>query len=84
MTNATATIRSVNFDSQYKNIYIQSATLDGKEYTKNWIGHEFFMWGGTLELVLGSKESQWGTSKESRPPSMSDVGGKLAGMELMF
>ncbi|USP76580.1 glycoside hydrolase family 92 protein [Curvularia clavata] len=82
ITNATATIRTVNFDKQYKNIYIQSATLDGKEYTQNWIGHEFFTRGGTLELVLGSKESAWGTSKESRPPSMSDGGGKVAGMEM--
>lgn len=84
LTNATATIRTVNFDAQYKNIYIQSATLDGKEYTKNWIGHEFFTHGGTLELVLGSEESQWGTSKESRPPSMSDGEGQVAGMELRF
>jgi putative alpha-1,2-mannosidase len=84
LTNATATIRSVNFDSQYKNIYIQNATLDGKPYTKNWIGHEFFSNGGTLELVLGDKESKWGTSKEDRPPSMSDGDGAMADMELKF
>ncbi|EUC33640.1 glycoside hydrolase family 92 protein [Bipolaris zeicola 26-R-13] len=84
LTNATATIRTVNFDAQYKNIYIQSAKLDGKEYTKNWIGHEFFTNGGTLELVLGDKESKWGTNKEDRPPSMSDDNGAAVGTELKF
>jgi putative alpha-1,2-mannosidase len=71
LTNKTATIRNVNFDKEYKSIYIQSAKLNGEEYTKNWIGHEFFTQGWTLELVLGDTESDWGTSEENRPPSMS-------------
>ncbi|KAJ5291826.1 hypothetical protein N7478_001077 [Penicillium angulare] len=71
-TNQTATIRSINFDPSYKNIYIQSAKLDGEPYTKNWIGHEFFTQGMTLELTLGDQESDWGTSKEDLPPSLSD------------
>ncbi|EFQ33564.1 glycosyl hydrolase family 92 [Colletotrichum graminicola M1.001] len=50
-------------------IYIQSATLDGKPYTKNWISHEFFYRGGTLELTVGSKEGDWGTREEDVPPS---------------
>lgn len=74
LTNATATIRNVNFDAQYKNLYVQSATLDGEVYTKNWIGHQFFTRGGTLELVLGAEESSWGAENEDRPPSMSDGG----------
>ncbi|KAL6171177.1 hypothetical protein ACJQWK_04115 [Exserohilum turcicum] len=78
VTNATATIRAVNFDTAYKNIYVQSATLNGKNYTRNWIGHEFFTQGGTLELVLGSSESSWGTRSEDRPPSMSDGTGVSA------
>lgn len=50
-------------------------------YTRNWIGHEFFTQGWTLELVLGNTESDWGTSLEDRPPSMStgtrsDVAGR--------
>lgn len=71
LTNKTATIRNVNFDKEYSNIYIQKATLNGKEYTKNWIGHEFFAEGWTLELELGSVESGWGTREEDRPPSVS-------------
>ncbi|KAJ5724423.1 hypothetical protein N7493_006151 [Penicillium malachiteum] len=71
-TNQTATVRNVNFDPTYKNIYIQSAKLNGQAYTKNWIGHEFFTQGMTLELTLGDQESDWGTSKEDLPPSLSD------------
>jgi putative alpha-1,2-mannosidase len=77
LTNATATIRNTNFDKGYKNIYIQSAKLNGKVYTKNWIGHEFFTQGWTLELVLGDTESDWGTKKEDRPPSMSNGQGEM-------
>jgi putative alpha-1,2-mannosidase len=71
-TKKTATIRNVNFDKTYKCIYIQSAKLNGKPYTKSWIGHEFFTEGMTLELTLGDKESTWGTSKGDLPPSLSD------------
>jgi predicted alpha-1,2-mannosidase len=71
ITNKTATVRNVNFDSQYKNIYVQSAILNGSPYTKNWIGHEFFTQGWTLELTLGATESSWGTKEEDLPPSMS-------------
>ncbi|KAJ5358832.1 secreted glycosidase [Penicillium cataractarum] len=72
-TNQTATIRNTNFDPTYRSIYIQSATLNGKPYTKNWIGHEFFTQGMTLELTLGDRESDWGTSEEDLPPSLSDA-----------
>ena len=71
LTGKTATIRSVNFDAEYKNIYIQSAKLDGKPYTRNWIGHEIFLEGMTLELTLGDKESNWGTGDSDLPPSSS-------------
>lgn len=71
-TNQTATIRNINFDPTYKNVYIQSAKLNGQPYSKNWIGHEFFTQGMTLELTLGDQESDWGTSKEDLPPSLSD------------
>lgn len=71
ITNKTATIRNINFDKEYRMIYVQSAKLNGQPYTKNWIGHEFFTEGWTLELVLGGVESSWGTKVEDRPPSMS-------------
>ncbi|GMF72728.1 unnamed protein product [Aspergillus oryzae] len=74
LTGRTATIRAVNFDPEYKNIYIQSATLDGKPYSKNWVGHDFFTDGRELVLVLGRNESHWGTGKEDLPPSLSTRG----------
>jgi putative alpha-1,2-mannosidase len=64
-------IRNVNFDPNYKDVYIQSATLNGEVWTRNWIGHEFFSEGMVLELVLGSEESAWGTREQDLPPSMS-------------
>ncbi|KAI0396559.1 glycoside hydrolase family 92 protein [Xylariaceae sp. FL0594] len=66
-----ATLRCVNFDPEFKSYYIQSATLDGKPYTRNWITHDFFRNGGVLEFVLGPEESDWGTRKEDLPPSLS-------------
>ncbi|KAK6824302.1 hypothetical protein RU639_005016 [Aspergillus parasiticus] len=71
VTGAVATIRNLNFDPTYKVIYIQSAKRDGKPWTKNWIGHDFFNQGGVLELELGLTESAWGTQNEDLPPSMS-------------
>ena len=70
-TGKTATIRNINFDSKYKNIYIQNATRDGQFWGRNWIDHSFFREGGILELTLGPEESQWGTREEDLPPSMS-------------
>ncbi|KAI1437040.1 alpha-1,2-mannosidase-like protein [Xylaria sp. CBS 124048] len=66
-----ATLRNVNFDPKYTNMYIQSVKLDGKPYTKNWITHDFFIRGGVLEFVLGPDESDWGTQEENLPPSLS-------------
>lgn len=74
-TGKTATIKNVNFDPTYKNVYIQSATLDGKPYTKNWIEHSFFTEGKELVLTLGSKESSWGTAVKDLPPSLSQYTG---------
>lgn len=71
VTGKTAVIRNVNFDPEYNNIYIQSATLDGQPYSKNWIDHSFFTEGKELVLTLGRNESSWGTRQEDVPPSLS-------------
>ena len=73
-TGRKATIRNVNFDPAYRNIYVQSARLDGRAYTRSWITHDFFLRGGVLELTLGPTESAWGTREEDRPPSWSTGG----------
>ncbi|EDU43987.1 Glycoside hydrolase family 92 protein [Pyrenophora tritici-repentis] len=69
-TGKTSIIRNINFDASYKNIYIQSATLNGVPYTRNWLQHSFFLEGDVLELTLGPQESAWGTRPEDVPPSL--------------
>ena len=63
-------IRNANFDSGYENIYIQSATLNGEVWARNWVEHNFWLEVGVLELMLGRTESLWGT-EEDLPPSSS-------------
>ncbi|KAL7619729.1 hypothetical protein AAE478_010271 [Parahypoxylon ruwenzoriense] len=75
LTGKTATIRNVNFDPTYEAIYIQSATLNGEPYTKNWIDHSFFTEGKELILTLGRNESTWGTAVEDLPPSLGEYTG---------
>ncbi|KKY39307.1 putative glycoside hydrolase family 92 protein [Diaporthe ampelina] len=62
-------IRVANFDPTYEAKYIQSATLDGRAWTRSWITHDFFVHGGVLEFVVGTRESSWGTADEDLPPS---------------
>jgi putative alpha-1,2-mannosidase len=75
VTGKVARIRSINFDAAYNNIYIQSATLNGQNYTKNWIDHSFFTEGQELVLTLGRNESSWGTKQADLPPSLSPYSG---------
>jgi putative alpha-1,2-mannosidase len=75
LTGRTATIRNVNFDPTYTAVYVQSATLNGEPYTKNWIDHSFFTEGKELVLTLGRNESSWGTKVEDLPPSLSEYVG---------
>ncbi|EFY91316.1 glycosyl hydrolase, family 92 protein [Metarhizium acridum CQMa 102] len=69
VTGKRATIRALNFDSAYKNVYVQKATVNGEPWTRSWIGHELFTEGWTLELTLGNTESDWGKKAADRPPS---------------
>lgn len=44
-----------------ENIYIQSATLNGKEYNQCWIDYQDIMKGGILELEMGPEPNEnWG------------------------
>ncbi|MGN0058589.1 MAG: GH92 family glycosyl hydrolase [Phocaeicola plebeius] len=43
-----------------KNRYIQSATLNGKEYPCSTLRHSDLMAGGTLVLKMGSQPGNWG------------------------
>lgn len=44
-----------------KNIYIQSATLNGKAFNRTFITHQEMMQGGTLHFLMGSEPNKnWG------------------------
>jgi putative alpha-1,2-mannosidase len=44
-----------------ENIYIQSATLNGKEYNMSFISHNDIVEGGTMEFIMGpTPNKQWG------------------------
>ncbi|MCD8282675.1 MAG: GH92 family glycosyl hydrolase [Prevotella sp.] len=54
-----------------RNIYIQSASLNGQTYTRNYISHSDILNGGILELVMGEVPSEtWGTRPEDCPPDV--------------
>jgi predicted alpha-1,2-mannosidase len=66
------TFRVFALNTSEKNIYIQSATLNGKPYTKTYITHQDIMSGGSLELVMGNKPGKkWGTNIRDVPGSTS-------------
>ncbi len=53
-----------------KNIYIKSAKLNGRSYSKSFITYDDIMRGGTLELTMDSKPNKsFGASKVNRPVS---------------
>jgi predicted alpha-1,2-mannosidase len=53
-------------------VYIQSASLNGKTYTKNFITHNDLLNGGTLKLEMGNKPNeQRGLGADDRPFSLS-------------
>ena len=54
-------------DNSAENIYVQSAKLNGKPYTRSYIHYDDMVKGGTLELQMGPKPSNWGTAKKDRP-----------------
>ena len=66
--NKTFTVQAEKISPE--NIYIQSATLNGKSYEKAWISHEDIVSGGTLKFVMGSNPNKnWGIG--NLPPSMT-------------
>ena len=50
-----------------KNIYVQSARLNGKTLKNSYVDFNDIRHGGTLELVMGPKPSKWGAAPACRP-----------------
>jgi len=60
--------------ASYKNIYVQSATLNGKKLSAPWFYADQLTSGGKLVLKMGAKpNTKWGVSKNVRPPSLSTI-----------
>lgn len=65
------TFRVIANNNNDKNIYIQSAKLNGKAYTKSYINHNDIMNGGVLEFEMGAEPSKtFGVDKADRPVSI--------------
>ena len=58
-----------------RNKYIQSATLNGKQWNKPWFSQADMKDGGILVFDMGPEpDKEWGSAPESAPPSMSGNG----------
>jgi predicted alpha-1,2-mannosidase len=68
--NKIFTIKTKNNSKENK--YIQSATLNGKAFSRCWITHKEIIDGGMLELEMGPvPNKKWGSRPEDAPPSMT-------------
>jgi predicted alpha-1,2-mannosidase len=64
------TFRILARESSRQNKYIQSATLNGKEWSKPWFSWEDIKDGGELILKMGSRPNySWGSDPADAPPS---------------
>ncbi len=64
-------------DNSAKNIYIQSAKLNGRPLARAWIKHAEIVGGGTLEFVMGATPNKdWGSATAQFPPSLSGPGSR--------
>jgi predicted alpha-1,2-mannosidase len=55
------------------NVFIQSAKLNGADYSKPYLSHSDIMAGGLLELTMGASQSFWGTRDQDLPNSITPV-----------
>jgi len=68
----TITIEAKN--NSLKNPYIQSATLNGKAFTKNWISYSDLMKGAVIKYQMSDKPNKFrGIAPEDRPYSVSQA-----------
>lgn len=66
----TLTIQAPENDS--KHIYVESMTVDGKDYTKNYLDHNTLLQGGVIDFRMGEKPNyNRGTRKADLPYSFS-------------
>ncbi|MEN3326737.1 MAG: hypothetical protein V7638_1544 [Acidobacteriota bacterium] len=67
----TFVVRTLNGSA--RNVYIQSATLNGKAYNKSFLLHQDLMNGGEIVFTMGSRPNvRWGTGPGNEPVSRID------------
>jgi putative alpha-1,2-mannosidase len=69
----TLVIEGQNATADTVNMYVQSATLNGKPFDQCWIRDYQLKQGGTLSFVMGPNPSTW-AQNGPRPPSYSTDG----------
>ncbi|MFT3763206.1 MAG: GH92 family glycosyl hydrolase [Pseudoxanthomonas sp.] len=69
------TLELVAHNNSAANRYIQSATLNGKPWTRPWFSHGDIADGGRFDFIMGPEPNKaWGAAPEDAPPSMSRSG----------
>jgi hypothetical protein len=64
-------VRAVNVSE--RNVYVQSATLNGKSYNKSFLLHDDLMRGGELVFQMGPRPNvRWGSGAGNEPVSRID------------
>ncbi len=64
------TFTIVAHNNSHRNMYIQRATLNGRELSRAWITHADIRAGGELHFYMGPKPNrEWASSPADRPPS---------------
>ena len=59
-------------NNSQENIFIQSATLNGKPMLKTWLSHHEITAGGNVTFEMGPlPNKKWGNNPQDAPPSMS-------------
>ena len=68
-------LKIVALNNSAANLYIQSATLNGKPWNKPWFSHSDIANGGELVLKMGPHSNKnWGSASDDAPPSMTAIG----------
>ncbi len=63
------TFRIIAEHNSPENIYIQSATLNGKPLNRAWLTHEEITGGGALRFIMGPQPNlSWGRAPPAPPP----------------
>ena len=60
-------------ENNSENKYVEKATLNGREFSENYLNHEELMKGATLEFEMTNKpNTRKGTKENDAPYSLSD------------